>query len=148
MDGTQVDKTARKRIRSHVMKGKNVGRRIHRPSKLDLSRWRPCDRKHHQQASDLSGGRVNSELWRGPYLSTNIPILGNPFLTLSFPFELTPHSQKVIHHCKHGKSGSISDESAYRVLSLLLRGTEDVPFAFRTLIRRLQAAVVPGFSNG
>ncbi|KFY07907.1 hypothetical protein V492_06714 [Pseudogymnoascus sp. VKM F-4246] len=91
VDGANIDNVARKSIRSHVMKGKNARRIVHRQSRLSLTTsWLPSGHKAAQrtQASRKDGDSIGMAI----RVSRN---LGSPFLTLRFPIELTPHSTQV-----------------------------------------------------
>ncbi|OBT65829.1 hypothetical protein VE03_05446 [Pseudogymnoascus sp. 23342-1-I1] len=92
VDGANIDNIARKSIRSHVMKGKNARRTIHRQSRLSLNSRLPpghnatqCTQRSRKDEDSTSNFMI---------VSRN---LGSLFLTLRFPIELTPHSIKVIN---------------------------------------------------
>ena len=97
VDGANIDSTARKSIRSHVMKGKNARRTIHRQSRLNLSSsWPPPNHKAPQRT--LQGSRRDEDpTGISMQVSRN---LGSVFLTFRFPIELTPHSIKVVNQCE------------------------------------------------
>jgi hypothetical protein len=105
VDSTDVDRTTRKSIRRHVMNGKNAGKTHHRSSRLDLIRRTPYNnnRTTFQRSASTSN---EEEAEADQELScpvTNYRNLGNPFLSLSFPLELTPRSLKVINEREHAK---------------------------------------------
>ncbi|CAI6096671.1 hypothetical protein V2G26_016431 [Clonostachys chloroleuca] len=84
VDSTSVDKTTRKLIRSHVMKGKNAGRILPRRSKLRSDRY---------QERVLGDERALTQ--RQPPRMTRIPRnLGSVFLTISLP-ELSQQSLDI-----------------------------------------------------
>src|ERR1700712_2166697 len=92
VDGAQVGRTNRSLIRSHVMKGKNAGRKVHRPSKL-MAKRRPDNYNSFQRISCLpkdEGTNVQSTRSYQPIIDRNFQ---NALLTLSFllGFELTPN---------------------------------------------------------
>ncbi|KAL5352091.1 hypothetical protein ACLOAV_002035 [Pseudogymnoascus australis] len=92
VDGANIDNIARKSIRSHVMKGKNVRRTLHRQSRLSLNRWLPPGHKVAQYTQELQKDGDSTSISMN--VSRN---LGSLFLTFRFPIELTPHSVKVIN---------------------------------------------------
>ena len=99
VDGTNIDNIARKSIRSHVMKGKNARRTVHRPSRLSLTTWLPPGHKAAQRT-------VRESCQEDDSTSSSVKIprnLGSLFLTFKFPIELTPHSVKVVNQCEPGR---------------------------------------------
>jgi hypothetical protein len=107
VDGASVDNTTRKLIRRHVMKGKNAGRKIHRPSKL-VAKRRPGDCHAFQQLTCIPKSKTDLQCV-APYHGMVARSFHNSLLSLSFPFEfeLTPHSTKVISQCEYIKRGAI-----------------------------------------
>jgi hypothetical protein len=102
VDSRKVDKTTRKQIRSHVMKGKNAGRKLHRSSRLvGRRRYDHCS-SFQRIACVTDDEQTNEERGYSGYamIARNIQ---NSLLTLSFPFkfELSPHSIKVVNQCKY-----------------------------------------------
>ena len=95
-NGTNIDNIARKSIRSHVMKGKNARRTVHRPSRLTLTSWLPPGNKAAQRTPQRSCKEEDSTSI-SMKISRN---LGSMFLTFKFPVELTPHSVKVVNQCE------------------------------------------------
>jgi len=90
----KVDRVTRKLMRSHVMKGKNAGKTVHRRSRLELGAGRtPCDDASFQNETRK---RNSEEL--GPVPRN----LGNVLRTFQFPVELSESSLKNIDQCKHG----------------------------------------------
>jgi hypothetical protein len=92
VDSTSVDKTTRKLIRSHVMKGKNAGRVLPRRSKLRSDRYQ-----------ERVLGDERAVIQRQPPRTTRIPRnLGSVFLTISLP-ELSQQSLDIADRCKFSK---------------------------------------------
>jgi hypothetical protein len=91
----KVDRVTRKLIRSHVMKGKNAGKTVHRRSRLELGAGRtPCG-----DASLPNGeARKRNAEELGPVARN----LGNVLRTFQFPVELSENSLKIINQCKCG----------------------------------------------
>jgi hypothetical protein len=86
IDGTKHDGATRRLARSHVMKGKNAGRKLNRRSRKEA---RPSKR---QTSSQVSGVSSNNEcMWS--------PILIDTLRFVSFPVDALPESQFVINHC-------------------------------------------------
>lgn len=100
VDSTKVDSVTRKVMRSHVMRGKNAGKTVHRRSRLDLG----AGRMPYDNASPLrdlqslhEAKRRDSEELRS--IERN---LGNVLCTFPFPVELSENSLKTIDRCKYG----------------------------------------------
>ncbi len=92
----EVDRVARKSMRSHVMRGKNAGKTVHRRSRLELG---GAVRTTFGDASLLheEAGRRNAETL-GPVVRN----LGNVLRTFRFPVELSQSALKSIDLCKYG----------------------------------------------
>lgn len=90
----KVDRVTRKSMRSHVMKGKNAGKTVHRRSRLELG----ARRTHCDDAS------FPAEEARKPNAEELGPVarnLGNVLRTFHFPVELSESSLKSIDQCKY-----------------------------------------------
>lgn len=104
VNGITNDEKSKKLMRRHVMKGKNAGKKVHRRSRLDLqvTRSQPnvSDGFSRIDADEREIDHMNHAEWK--YLSpSSVSVeLGNVFLTLSLPVEITPHSLEVINKCK------------------------------------------------
>jgi hypothetical protein len=101
VDTTQVDGSVRKSMRSHVMKGKNVGKTFCRASRLDIATRQP-----HVYAALLRSTRAlnkeeNSENPESLCPTTIERNIGNVFLTFPHPLALTSDALKVVNQCKH-----------------------------------------------
>lgn len=93
--GDKVDRVTRKLMRSHVMKGKNAGKKVHRRSRLDLGPERtPCN---DASFPNKEARKPNTEEL-GPVTRN----LGNILRTFQFPVELSESSLKSIDQCKYG----------------------------------------------
>ncbi len=94
-NSAKVDRVTRKLMRSHVMKGKNSGKIVHRRSRLELGAgWTPCD--------DASFPSEEARKLEGEELGTVARNLGNVLRTFQFPVELSESSLKCIGQCKYG----------------------------------------------
>ncbi|KAH8898898.1 hypothetical protein GQ53DRAFT_878165 [Thozetella sp. PMI_491] len=95
VDVTRLDRATRRSMRSHAMRGKNAGKKFHRPSKFDLPKRRYSEyarqRSHHAPDEERSTMELKP-LWT-PGIAKS---LGNVFLTLSLPLKLREHSLEVI----------------------------------------------------
>lgn len=78
-------------MRSHVMKGKNAGKTIHRRSRLELGGRVPCDKANYPNEAER---RKSEEL--GLVLRNR----GNVLRFFQFPVELSEQSLKTIDQCK------------------------------------------------
>ena len=113
IDGIQADKTSKRLMRRHVMKGKNAGRTLHRPSRTKqrvsrsqaqfVSTLATCDTANEHEQHD------NALDWLLP-LSPAFMVskrLGNG-LSLGVPIQVTRESLEVINECKHGHTWAAS----------------------------------------
>jgi len=100
-----LDRNTRKKLRSHVMKGKNAGKRVHRASRLDLARRTAIDmtipRFRLRRLLDADNSTDSSDehgipQFQSESVSRN---LSNIFLTFGTPMELSPGSLSIINHC-------------------------------------------------
>jgi hypothetical protein len=99
VDSANIDNITRKSIRSHVMKGKNARRTVHRQSRLSLTtNWLPPpSHKATTQRTLQAPHKDEDPISMSMQVSRN---LGSVFLTFRFPIELTPHSIKVVNQCE------------------------------------------------
>ncbi|OBT73385.1 hypothetical protein VF21_07679 [Pseudogymnoascus sp. 05NY08] len=97
VDGANIDNITRKSIRSHVMKGKNARRTVHRKSRLTpTTSWLPPP--GHKAATQRTSQGLRKVEEDPTEISMRVSRnLGSVFLTFRFPIELTPHSIKVVN---------------------------------------------------
>jgi hypothetical protein len=75
VNGLQADKTSKKLMRQHVMKGKNAGKTFHRPSRTSqVVHYRPMDRIARP--------------------------IGSKFFSFPFPVPLTKAASKSLDDCE------------------------------------------------
>jgi hypothetical protein len=102
VDARQTDRAAKRRMRSHVMKGKNAGRTIHRRSRLTLTKPRSyglgqtkdsismvCyydDIPIEQRRKEVEDAVLSTAIWDG--------------LLSPVSFRINPSAFKTIHQCK------------------------------------------------
>lgn len=91
IDGTKHDRATRRLARSHVMKGKNVGRRLNRRSRKET-----CSLKQHEAPRRTPGQDSNTSL--DNERMRNPPIIDTLHF-VSFPVDALPESQFVINQC-------------------------------------------------
>ena len=97
VENNAIDAILRRRIRQHVMLGKNTGRRCPPPSKADV-RTGPRLVLQKAPASSENSSDCSSDVG-----SVSIPRSpGNALSYFTFPCELTPHMDMIINRCKHG----------------------------------------------
>lgn len=97
IDGYQPDRTSKKLMRRHVMKGKNVGKRFHRASRGRL----PIN--SHQLESIEVGSRDGRPCAgeRSEAPSTVDRAFGDAILSSSLPMvEVSQYSLKIISQCE------------------------------------------------
>jgi hypothetical protein len=90
-------------MRSHVMKGKNAGKKLHRSSKLDLVKSSSSENKIFKQIRNPNEENEPESVTQQKLLfpTATVRDLGNVFCTVSFPVKLRPYSLEVINQCKH-----------------------------------------------
>ena len=93
VNGREVDRLTKKKLRRHVMIGKNAGKTFHRRSRKDLARIEAA-------VVQLPDSRAH-QLYRQRNLDYYQPasIYNNVLTGLSFPVELTPHFAEIISNC-------------------------------------------------
>lgn len=102
VDSAHIDEAARKLIRSHVMKGKNAGRKIDRPSKLSTTRreqTEDCNAfRHITSTQTIKTSDAMYTAYTEGAVSKNV---FTTLLTLRLPsgIEMTPQTTKVISLC-------------------------------------------------
>lgn len=117
VDGYQPDRTSKKLMRHHVMKGKNAGKKFHRASRRGL----PIT--SHQLESFQVGGldRRPGAGERVSAPSTVDKAFGDTILSSSLPMvEVSQHSLKIINQCESLKlrNDSIQADSVASSLRL------------------------------
>lgn len=107
MDGIQPDAQSKKLMRRHVMKGKNAGRRINRPSRLALQEERKNKIVHDGIKKPIRAAetlnykqRLRDADWIYLSLNSAARSFGNVLLPFSLKAQITPASLKVINTCK------------------------------------------------
>lgn len=105
VDTTRNDKDSKRRMRRFVMKGKNAGKTIHRPSRLALAendRRRPQPNTDSTALARITGDDVDKNALF-TYSGTLTIEYRHCFPAYSLPFKVAPHLLKVINICKtHG----------------------------------------------
>jgi hypothetical protein len=102
VDSNHIDKLTKKRMRRHVMMGKNAGRTIQRRSRKDI----PTCQVTKAPAVSLVALCQQSQGDRfSPFDAFNPDsIYNNVLCGLSFPVKLTPHFAEVISNCTDERS--------------------------------------------
>ena len=90
VDGVQADKSSKRLLRRHVMKGKNAGKTVHRRSRLPK-----CRPKINDTTADSSRSVRDFE---------------RTYLTVSPSFSISPDSLRVINDCEDG-----NDDPSFRL---------------------------------
>lgn len=99
VNGISVDRSVRKRIRRHVMTGRNVGKTHHRRSRLDLIR--DVNRQTSEQNDSADPG--NQQVYTTStecFPIMNDRNLGNPFRDLSFSWEVPVSALGILEECE------------------------------------------------
>lgn len=92
VDGVHADKSTRRRVRQHVMRGKNAGRALHRPSKAKRNSLRSNSNDHAKTAVQ------NSPQEEIGSILTSDNRLSNGFSTLWLPVHVSSESMGTIHN--------------------------------------------------
>lgn len=106
VDGTAMDRMARRSLRRHVMIGKNTGKTLCRPSRPRPHSSRPQHHPHNNNinntlqcaascAQAVDQGECNVE---SPHLSAP-SAADDVYRTLPCPVEVSPASRRIIHEC-------------------------------------------------
>ena len=91
VDVSNTDRASRRQMRRHVMKGVNLGRKIHRPSKQKLAK----------QQLYLCRRGEEKEVEREHACPQAFPRdFENAFLSVMLPIEIAPSSLQIINDCK------------------------------------------------
>ena len=98
VENNAIDEISRRRIRQHIMQGKNTGRRrCPRVPKATLTTVPrlilPRAPLSSANSSDYSSDAGSGSIPRSP---------GNALSYFAFPCELTPHMDMIINRCKYG----------------------------------------------
>lgn len=96
-NNTTKDACSRKAIRSHVMKGKNVGRTVRRGRKHAVTQgfFQDVERTNPQDDGAIFPEIAASD---GVLVPTN-PFAGGEFAYFSFPVQFTPSMRYLVHQC-------------------------------------------------
>jgi len=106
IDGVQADKTSKRLMRRHVMKGKNAGKRVHRPSRLGLqaAQRHPEIIKNKNSVSSQSCGDPRQgecrSNWRDVFFTPLARSCETSFLAFPLPVEVSPDALKTINECE------------------------------------------------
>ncbi|KAJ6104423.1 hypothetical protein N7523_010743 [Penicillium sp. IBT 18751x] len=99
INGLSNDEKSKKLVRSHVMKGKNAGKKIHRRSRLESQvTWiLPNVAADYSHVRNDLREKYRDADWK--YVSPNRLSIdfGISFLTFSLPVAVTPYSLEVIN---------------------------------------------------
>lgn len=107
VDNTAIDRRARKLIRSHAAKGKNVGRKISRPSrpKIPPAHWRQTRALEpllDPESNIITGNSKALASIQYPQSEARAPVIGiehqigDEFSLILFPFEATPRARSLV----------------------------------------------------
>ncbi|OAG10003.1 uncharacterized protein CC84DRAFT_459240 [Paraphaeosphaeria sporulosa] len=126
VNGTHVDKLTKKRMRRHVMMGKNAGRTIKRKSRIDV----PPHQVANMTAVSSVALRQEPVFDRFAYLDNYKPdnIYNNVLSGLSFPVKITPQFAEIVsnfflfiaHKLYPVALGISIEKSKYTLLSILM----------------------------
>ncbi|KAH8884199.1 hypothetical protein GQ53DRAFT_698369, partial [Thozetella sp. PMI_491] len=108
VDVTQVDRAAQKSLRSYVQRGKNAGRKLHRPSKAGLASRPQVDSRTILQRHARAAGNAwaNGQSWY-PCKTIHRSPPGHVIQTVAFPYELSSYAVRVVDHFFTGVVDSI-----------------------------------------
>lgn len=119
VDNTAIDPKARKRIRSHVMRGKNLGRTVKRASRVDHSKLRKVDLQCTAIRNDNKD--KEEEVIENSTLTKGIQrMVGHEFSTYFLPFQMSRENRKTVHQCEcsYGKDRRrVLTESVFAIVS-------------------------------
>jgi hypothetical protein len=114
VDSGGPDREAKRQMRRHVMKGKNVGKRLHRPSRLGLASSNQAQSKRASVPSSIREGRqspravlassVSSRRLTFPERPSGVGVdrkFGDDFRAFGVPVMLSSDSKQVVDECKN-----------------------------------------------
>jgi hypothetical protein len=102
IENGKIDGAARKRIRSHVMKGKNVGKVRARATRIGESEVGTLHYHRRSCAADPIILTRSKDTYGDMTEILSTPrAVGNSFSLLSFPCELQPYMRDLISRCKN-----------------------------------------------
>lgn len=110
VDGTETSRAAKKLIRSHVMKGKNAGKKLHRRSRLEVApqRLNASERtiilRRHLDTSKKEYNYSDEEYAK---LNSIMDCPSNAILT-GLPVKITNLSMEILNECEALESTVIS----------------------------------------
>jgi hypothetical protein len=113
VDSGGPDREAKRQMRRHVMKGKNVGKKLHRPSRLDLATGNQAQSKRASIPSSIREGRqstqavhasgISSRRLTFPKRPSSVGVdrrFGDDFQAFGVPVGLSRDSKQVVDECK------------------------------------------------
>lgn len=100
IDSRKNDKLTRKLARSHAMKGKNTGKKLNRRSRLELGQLHRCRPNVLLPMAENRKKQLITDYRAHCSLQLAYNSLSNDLLSVSFPLNATPQSQRVINQCK------------------------------------------------
>lgn len=115
VDNWSIDKTSRKRIRSHVMTGKNAGRTLNRASKYSRIKntatkdENALPKKVEQMLETVTRDEVVPKKTEETSVKRDQPAivsvickaLGHQYTGYSVPVEFSIDGRKTVHQCKY-----------------------------------------------
>ena len=104
IDNTIIDRKARKLIRSHAAKGKNIGRKLSRPSRQKISPHKPgiIPDALDPEAKPILGNSRVAGLSSCPRNETSVSLfrishqIGDELSVVLFPFYTTPKARSLV----------------------------------------------------
>lgn len=104
IDGLQADRASKKLMRRHVMQGKNVGKKFHRPSRVAAEKVRRQVVAEGPDRDSLRAPRHDPEerhaYWMRLSAETAMRSAEHVLLPFSLPVEVTPRLLGVMNQCK------------------------------------------------
>jgi hypothetical protein len=91
VDATTGDRQAKRLARSHVMKGKNAGRKIHRRSRLEAYRAETSSKEITEQNTAIHDPTQTMPYKPDPH--------ENDLITLPFMAMSTPDGERIVRQC-------------------------------------------------
>jgi hypothetical protein len=120
LNNANIDRNARKQIRSHVAKGRNVGKKL--PSRRKQCKQRVKNASPIRRPRAIEGAQGHGSKEAIPAIEWQI---GDGLSVLSFLVELTPGSKGLIQKCITDSNCTVTERIFvdYRVAFTLMNGS-------------------------
>ena len=96
IDGTKHDRLTRRLARSHALKGKNVGKKLYRRSRLDLDQ----SRRHQRPVPVPPKSEEEISVPGSEGVHPGIVAISGDSLSIPFPIDTASQGHHIVSQCK------------------------------------------------